>query len=965
MSSSPQSGTRESWSFGRTDKPRVFISHSLDDSEFAARLAEDMDSRGYSFLASPHWEYPAKFREVIANADAHVLVLSPAYLRTSVAELDHILALDRGRGMTVVPLLASPVEVPSTLADHGIIDFTNPDRYHDALAELTGVLETLTGSYPAEVPGEGEQTEAPGKEPPSEVPPPPEALPLAKLQEFPFSAGAERVVQEAVKLAGAHPDGVVRAEDLLFGAAERGLRENGGSCALLWELISSADGRAYREALRGGFARFNGGDASHVSPDTVEVIRGAQQIAGWVSRSDRIRSRHLITALFLVRPTSPHGMRPAEFAARMGVPYVEASFLSAVQSAMLEDDVDAWRALCARKWTASELTAERERAAPALPVRSTSVSDAPAREDSLGFAPYVQALAHFLTHRNTVPPLTLSVEGEWGSGKSSFMLQLESEIRSLEDGGETRAAGTGWWRWLPPALRPFREPGAVTVWFNPWRHDKEEALWAAFALQFVDGVKGCMPWGWRFAGNLRMFATRFRWQEGWRDVVRLILILLAFVVLATVVIRAGNGWSGLVSRVGRIGSSGDSQGQRELLDLLLKSGGVLAAAAAAMSLFKEMSKLVGDPLRIDLRRYARAPDYEQRMSFIEQFHRDFGKVLDAYAGKRRVYVFVDDLDRCQVPRAADLMQALNLMVGDDRRVVFVIGMDREKVAASLAVKFKDLIPFVGNNPWNSSDPATQAVRAMEFGSDYIEKFVQIAFRVPQPSDANIDALLTKLSRDAQGARPGPVAARAQTRAEEPASVRGPAPERSRPTGDAPPRTGQAPPVTPKAEDAPRRATMQVSVDSEQVQRIVRTLAPALELNPRRLKQFINIFRLQAYIAARNGRIAEAPGQPGLTLEQLGKLVALGMRWPVLLGHVEADPVLLGRLQKVALGNTIAELGREEFWASRPELLCLLRAGLTDPKQGEAQRQAHTLEGVDLTILSQVAAVGATSRRAES
>ncbi len=877
--------------------------------------------------------------------------------------MEKILALDDGRGMTAVPVLASPVEVPFPLADHGIIDFTDPDRYHDALVALTGVLETLTGSYPVEEPAERTQAESPGSAPLSDAPPPTEPLPLAKLQDFSFSPGAARVVREAVKLAGARSDETVYAEDLLFGAAERGSREDGGASALLWELIASAGGDAYRQALRDSFGRYSEGDATHVSPGAVEVILGAQQIAGWVSRSDVIRTRHLITALFLVRPTSPDGVPPAEFAVRLGVPDVEAKFLAGVQTAIWEDDADAWRTLCARKWTEAELAAERERAAPALPVRSTSVSDAPARVDSLGFAPYVQALAHFLTHRNTVPPLTLSVEGEWGSGKSSFMLQLESEIRGLDAGGETRAAGTPWWRRLPPVFRPFREPGALTVWFNPWRHDKEEALWAAFALQFVDGVKGCMPWGWRWVGNLRMFATRFRWQEGWRDVVRLILILLAFVVLATVVIRAGNGWSGLVSRVG---SSGDTQGQRSLLDLLLKSGGVLAAVAAAVSLFKEMSKLVGDPLRVDLRRYARAPDYEQRMSFIEQFHRDFGKVLDAYAGKRRVYVFVDDLDRCQVPRAADLMQALNLMVGDDRRVVFVIGMDREKVAASLAVKFKDLIPYVGDNPWKggSADPAAQAVRAMEFGSDYIEKFVQIAFRVPQPSDANIDTLLSQLSRDTQGAPLRPTAAWTRPRAAAPSSTGGTAPERPRPTGDAPPRTEEAPPATPPAEHTPRLATMQVSVDSEQVQRIVRTLAPALELNPRRLKQFINIFRLQAYIAARNGRIADAPGKPGLTLEQLGKLVALGMRWPVLLAHVEADPALLGQLQKVALGTKEAEAGSEVFWAHRPELLCLLRAGLTDPEQGEAWRQAHTLEEVDLTILSQVSAVGATSRRAE-
>ena len=58
-----------------------------------------------------------------------------------------------------------------------------------------------------------------------------------------------------------------------------------------------------------------------------------------------------------------------------------------------------------------------------------TISDRPTTKDSLGFEPYVIAIAEFLTHPETKPPLTLSIEGEWGSGKSSFMQQLEKEIK--------------------------------------------------------------------------------------------------------------------------------------------------------------------------------------------------------------------------------------------------------------------------------------------------------------------------------------------------------------------------------------------------------------------------------------------------------------------------------------------------------------------------------------------------------
>jgi len=63
-------------------------------------------------------------------------------------------------------------------------------------------------------------------------------------------------------------------------------------------------------------------------------------------------------------------------------------------------------------------------------INSTALSDVPTAQDEIGFFPYVRAIAWFLTNANTKPPLTISIEGPWGSGKSSFMLQLENELRA-------------------------------------------------------------------------------------------------------------------------------------------------------------------------------------------------------------------------------------------------------------------------------------------------------------------------------------------------------------------------------------------------------------------------------------------------------------------------------------------------------------------------------------------------------
>lgn len=100
-------------------------------------------------------------------------------------------------------------------------------------------------------------------------------------------------------------------------------------------------------------------------------------------------------------------------------------------------------------------------------VAGFSIRDTASAIDQLGFTPYVEAVAAYLTNEGTVPPLTMSIEGEWGSGKSSFMLMLEAAIENH-----------------------YKQSGrqAKIVRFNAWRYDKDEALWAAFALLLTNSL---------------------------------------------------------------------------------------------------------------------------------------------------------------------------------------------------------------------------------------------------------------------------------------------------------------------------------------------------------------------------------------------------------------------------------------------------------------------------------------------
>lgn len=584
---------------------------------------------------------------------------------------------------------------------------------------------------------------------------------------------------------------------------------------------------------------------------------------------------------------------------------------------------------------------------PADPARELSVTsgDVPTPEDALGFEPYVTAITEFLLNRQTRPPLTLSVEGEWGTGKSSFMRQLEARIQEL-------AATDG-------------RSSARTVWFNAWRHDKEEALWAAFALEFVQKLADQVGPLRRLAAAGKLLWMRYRWREGGADFARAVGSGAVYLVvsLAAIILAGILGFQ----RIAQIQNDQLLQTTLRVALAAVLSSGVVGYAALLFSVLGKIRHHLGNPFAIDLKKHVRAPDYESKVAFIEQFHEDFAKIVTAYAGEDKVIVFVDDLDRCEVPKAADLMQALNLMtsVQEQQNLVFIIGMDRERVAASLAVKHEKILPYMARRATVRSDQAGAPpgpLSGLEYGYEFIEKFVQLPLGVPRPSRRNVRDYLNRIlvltdagmtdevdSSDAvaanhleSGGAPAPG---------QPTETKSGAPGGPHGTDSAAPEGGS---LTHRARQEGKRAAV---TDRPLVRRLGEMVAPALDDNPRRIKQFVNLFRLRAFIAVATG-LFDAPGGGGPTPEQLAKFVAILIRWPVLLTDLDAYPRLLAGLHQVATNRTLlAELRKPAVsggigvdlsgveagdplydpdfrsvvlqWSRRGELLALLRAGCLD------------------------------------
>ncbi|OPF20024.1 serine/threonine-protein kinase pkn1 [Microcystis aeruginosa KW] len=597
-------------------------------------------------------------------------------------------------------------------------------------------------------------------------------------------------------------------------------------------------------------------------------------------------------------------------------------------------------------------------------IRNTSVSDQATNNDALGFEPYVIAIAEFLLHQQTQPPLTLSVEGEWGSGKSSFMKMLEEYLR---------------------------KKGGRTVWFNAWRHDKAESVWAAFALSFIKQIS--TPKNWRdlpriILGHFKLQLLRFNLEKGLFELIKALPVII-FVICASIAIPfilIVYGVEGINELI-RATTSQDIFWSKinSVFKLLFTAVGVTLSGAGIFagikSLLRNFQRLLQNP-KNNLIKYIEAPDYKKQSAFVEEFHEDFAKIVDAYVGNDRVYVFIDDLDRCEHPKSADLMQAINLMIADDPSVVFILGMDREKVAASLAVKYENILKYLPSET-AEIDPDILARRSankgLAYGYTFIEKFVQLPFLVPQPSQSDFERFLTQLATSTPpNLQPDKSSSKFfqsfwgkfklalpqrnnsqkhltsatsnQTSNSNDLSLDNPSIE-----------SEQTEKQKAQAAVIKRLEAIQVNKsdnrDSQTVRNVIMMVAPALDYNPRRIKHFINVFRLKVYIANETGLFFEERDEndnllvPSLTFEQLGKFTAISLKWPLLLSDLENDKQILAKLEEFALDEEKTKEYEESirYWGSHTKLKALMAYG----HEKSAANSKFSLAEVNVDKLLQV------------
>jgi len=541
--------------------------------------------------------------------------------------------------------------------------------------------------------------------------------------------------------------------------------------------------------------------------------------------------------------------------------------------------------------------------------------------DRLGYEAYARTIAKLITHRETKPPLTIGIKAPWGAGKTTLMKRVQHLLDGDADLSEKNRSGT-MQQGQPPQLslrellrelkrsvaparlepKPSKDGAAygvearTTVWFNAWKYQTSEQVWAGMAHCIISQITARMETKERELFWARLHARRVNANEVRRKVYEEIARQLLPLALVVLVVCAVMIWVAAAIPV-------------------LSMRHVMQGASVLAGLFgliwRGWEKL-GEKAAGTVRELIREPDYEGKMGYLHLVESDIREVLrlaTPAAGtpenpkENPLVVFVDDLDRCAPYKVAEVVEAINLFLcGDYPNCIFVLGMEPGMVAAALEVANKDVI--------EKAETMGLVDRSVPVGWRFMEKIVQLPIMIPPPTAMGRQRYVNSLTGVAakyemqiawdapdpnepalaMGMGPGimrvltprpPHGAEEEKKVQSYLDTLGPAKSANEAAKKGVEVVAQAP-VEERwaAEEAGNRLYEQALTEHDPVMaKMVEEVARLVDGNPRQIKRYVNVFRFYSTLRQSLRLQGVIPSDDLPKDKVLAKFVALSIQWP--------------------------------------------------------------------------------------
>ncbi|MBN1450404.1 MAG: SUMF1/EgtB/PvdO family nonheme iron enzyme [Anaerolineales bacterium] len=271
------------------------------------------------------------------------------------------------------------------------------------------------------------------------------------------------------------------------------------------------------------------------------------------------------------------------------------------------------------------------------------------------FNDFAATLARLIANKKTQTPLTIGINGSWGTGKTTLLRRLQSQLDKTRAFLDQTCASALELDFINQGNDEIPEQiyrVCRTVWFNAWKYADEDELLVALVRVIVQ----------------EMFRDDFVSKLG-----------AAF-------------WEPFTPR-------------RDVIDTVLGWFSIKTP-------FGDIKPNKGKPQTTQLA--AKSP-------LLDQFDETFDHLMAAWVHHKTdvkeinpekgvMVVFIDDLDRCLPAKTIQVLEAIKLFM-DKEGCVFVLGADVELIQQAVETHYKDI-------------KGQQA-------DDYLEKIIQLRFRLPQ------------------------------------------------------------------------------------------------------------------------------------------------------------------------------------------------------------------------------------------
>ena len=339
--------------------------------------------------------------------------------------------------------------------------------------------------------------------------------------------------------------------------------------------------------------------------------------------------------------------------------------------------------------------------------------------------------------------------------------------------------------------------------------------------------------------------------------------------------------------------------------------------------------------------------YEDKLGLLHQVKADLQELSDALLNERatnelfprgdpRIILVIDDLDRCPPKRVVEVLEAIQLLVKTPVFVV-IMAIDVRYITRALEMAYQGVLVRGG-------EPS---------GLDYIEKIIQVPYRVRPVSAAAVGGFLRAQMMIKKEDLPTADAVPEET---EPGSLAAGVEA----GGDAAEKPEQARlSVARSARTELRVLPTDVLEFSRREHETISACCSTLEVNPRAMKRLVNVYKLLKIIWHRRG-FMEGPGEN--VQKAMLALLVLGATFPEVMRQVLHDmerQYTLGRSGTDAcIGETMSDLCRKRATiAVLPADWTAVADALTSPEFFPQALTFRDLQESNLRLVSSFSFVG--------